>query len=120
MAVQRITQLLGYGAKSINPLGDHIGILGNKPIRDVGTDLLPEWILGIVQREGACRLESLHPASFWFRLLQHPPALCYEGVLMTGQGLAYDRDILSVSTEQPVLQIGQLRLVYREQSQSGI
>ena len=39
---------------------------------------------------------------------------------MTGQGLAKDRDILGVGTEQPGFQVGQWPLVHGEQSQGGM
>src|SRR5271157_4695204 len=54
---QWITYLLRHWVEGIDPLGDHIGVLGNEPIRHVDTDLLPERILRIVERQGACCLE---------------------------------------------------------------
>src|SRR5262245_50647683 len=109
---QRITYLLRYWAEGIDPSSDHIGILRNQPIRHVDTEFLPERILRIVERQCACRLECF-TLVLLCRLLEHPPAFCHQGVLMTGQGLANYRDILSFSTEQPVLQVACLRVVYR-------
>src|SRR5262249_47331303 len=66
-----------------------------------------------------CRLECF-ALIFLCRLLEHPPALGQDGVLMTGQGLTNDRNIPSISTEQAGVQIGQECVVHREQSQSGM